>query len=143
MRERLTKFGLASFLKTSGGKGLHVTVPIEPTIDWDTAKAFTKAVAQQMAADQPRRYVATMAKSRRSGRIFIDYLRNGRGATAVAPYSTRARAGAPVAMPVDWSELAALPGAAHFTLRNALQRLSTLAEDPWQDLPRIRQRLNL
>jgi bifunctional non-homologous end joining protein LigD len=84
-----------------------------------------------------------MAKSRRSGRIFIDYLRNGRGATAVAPYSTRARAGAPIAMPIDWSELAALPGAAHFTLRNALHRLSSLAEDPWKDLPRIRQRLNL
>ncbi len=143
LRERLTAFGLRSFLKTSGGKGLHVTVPIEPAIGWETAKAFTKAVAQQMAADQPRRYVATMAKSRRSGRIFIDYLRNGRGATAIAPYSTRARARAPVAMPIDWSELGGLPGAAHFTLRNALQRLSALAEDPWQDLPRIRQRLNL
>jgi bifunctional non-homologous end joining protein LigD len=143
LRERLTKFGLSSFLKTSGGKGLHVTVPIQPSIDWETAKAFTKAVAQQMATDQPRRYVASMAKSRRSGRIFIDYLRNGRGATAVAPYSTRARAGAPIAMPIDWSELAALPGAAHFTLRNALHRLSSLAEDPWKDLPRIRQRLNL
>jgi bifunctional non-homologous end joining protein LigD len=96
-----------------------------------------------MATDEPRRYVASMAKSRRSGRIFIDYLRNGRGATAVAPYSTRARAGAPVAMPIDWSELGALPGADHFTLRNAVQRLSSLAEDPWKDLPRIRQRLNL
>ncbi len=143
LRDRLTKFGLRSFLKTSGGKGLHVTVPIEPSIDWDTARAFTKAVAQQMAADQPPRYVATMAKSRRSGRIFIDYLRTGRGATAVAPYSTRARAGAPVAMPVDWSELPTLPGAAHFTIGNALQRLSSLSEDPWQDLPRIRQKLRL
>lgn len=143
LRERLTKFGLTSFLKTSGGKGLHVTVPVEPSIDWETAKAFTKAVAQQMAADQPRRYVATMAKSRRSGRIFIDYLRNGRGATAIAPYSTRARKGAPVAMPIDWSELAALAGADHFNLRNAVHRLSSLAEDPWKDLPRIRQRLNL
>jgi bifunctional non-homologous end joining protein LigD len=84
-----------------------------------------------------------MAKSRRSGRIFIDYLRNGRGATAIAPYSTRARAGAPVAMPIDWSELDGLSGAAHFTLRKALNRLSSLAEDPWKDLPRIRQRLNL
>ena len=143
LRERLTKFGLSSFLKTSGGKGLHVTVPIQPSIDWETAKAFTKAVAQQMATDEPRRYVASMAKSRRSGRIFIDYLRNGRGATAIAPYSTRARAGAPIAMPIDWSELGALPGADHFTLRNALHRLSSLAEDPWKDLPRIRQRLNL
>jgi bifunctional non-homologous end joining protein LigD len=96
-----------------------------------------------MAADQPRRYVATMAKSRRKGRIFIDYLRNGRGATAIAPYSARARKGAPVAMPIDWSELAELAGADHFTLRNTVHRLSSLAEDPWKDLPRIRQRLNL
>ena len=143
LRERLTKFGLVSFLKTSGGKGLHVTVPIEPSLDWDTAKAFTKAVAQQMAVDAPRRFVASMAKNRRSGRIFIDYLRNGRGATAVAPYSTRARAGAPVAMPIDWSELAGLAEAAQYTLRNAPQRLSSLKDDPWADLPRIRQRLHL
>ena len=143
LRGRLSKFDLRSFVKTSGGKGLHVTVPLEPSLDWETAKAFTKAVAQQMAADQPKRYVASMAKSRRSGRIFIDYLRNGRGATAVAPYSTRARAGAPVAMPVDWSELAHIPGADHFTLARALRRLSSLAEDPWKDLPRIRQKLKL
>jgi bifunctional non-homologous end joining protein LigD len=143
LRERLTAYGLRSFLKTSGGKGLHVTVPILPSFDWNTAKAFTKAVAQQMAADQPRRYVATMAKSRRSGRIFIDYLRNGRGATAVAPYSTRARAGAPVAMPIDWSELSALPGAAHFTIRAAQQRLASLKEDPWQEMPRLKQKLPL
>lgn len=143
LRERLKKFALASFLKTSGGKGLHVTVPLEPALDWDTAKAFTKAVAQRMAADSPRRYVASMAKSRRSGRIFIDYLRNARGATAVAPYSTRARAGAPVAMPLDWSELASLPGASFYTLRNAQQRLDTLSEDPWADLLRLRQKLAL
>ncbi|MCA3572576.1 MAG: DNA ligase D [Aestuariivirga sp.] len=143
LRNRLTKFGLSSFVKTSGGKGLHVTVPLEPSLDWETAKAFTRAVAQQMAADTPRRYVASMAKNRRSGRIFIDYLRNGRGATAVAPYSTRARAGAPVAMPVDWSELSALPGPAHYTLANARQRLSKLKEDPWQELPLTRQTLNL
>lgn len=143
LKERLSRFGLTSFVKTSGGKGLHVTVPLEPSLGWDMAKAFTKAVAQQMASDAPRRYVATMAKSRRSGRIFIDYLRNGRGATAVAPYSPRARAGAGVAMPLDWSELAALPGAAHFTLRTAPQRLARLAEDPWKDIGRIRQRLKL
>ena len=120
-----------------------MTVPLEPSLDWDTAKAFTKAVAQQMAADQPRRYIASMAKSRRSGRIFIDYLRNGRGATAVAPYSTRARAGAPVAMPMDWSELAALPGAAHFTRAQRAAAPFHAGEDPWKDIPRIRQKLNL
>ncbi len=141
LRERLTKFGLVSFLKTSGGKGLHVTVPLEPSLDWNTAKAFTKAVAQHMAADHPKRYVASMAKNRRSGRIFIDYLRNGRGATAVAPYSTRARAGAPVAMPIGWDELDALRGAAHFTLRTAVHRLSSAQDDPWAELLKVRQRL--
>ncbi|MFN4140858.1 DNA ligase D [Aestuariivirga sp.] len=143
MRERLQRLGLRSFLKTSGGKGLHVTVPVEPALDWENAKAFTKAVAQQMAADAPGRYVATMAKNRRQGRIFIDYLRNGRGATAVAPYSTRARAGAPVAMPIDWSELDALPSASHYTLKRALERLSGSTPDPWKDMARLRQKLKL
>lgn len=143
MRARLKRLGLESFLKTSGGKGLHVTVPLLPDLDWEDAKAFTKLLAQQMAADDPARYVATMAKTRRKGRIFIDYLRNGRGATAVAPYSTRARAGAPVAMPIDWSELKSLPSASHYTLRNAVQRLSKQKADPWAEMARIKQKLKL
>ena len=143
MRARLKQLGLASFLKTSGGKGLHVTVPVVPDLDWDAAKAFTRLVAQQMAADDPQRYVATMAKARRKGRIFIDYLRNGRGATAVAPYSTRARAGAPVAMPIAWDELKALPSANHFTLRSAIKRLSKQRSDPWAEMAKIRQKLKL
>ncbi|PZF77959.1 DNA ligase D [Aestuariivirga litoralis] len=142
MRDRLKELGLRSFLKTSGGKGLHVTVPLLPDLDWDAAKAFTRLVAQQMAADDPTRYVATMAKSRRKGRIFIDYLRNGRGATAVAPYSTRARAGAPVAMPIDWSELKALPSADHYTVKNAPARLAK-RDDPWSEMTKIRQKLKL
>src|SRR5262249_20328529 len=89
VRSRLQAVGLASFVKTSGGKGLHVVLPIEPTVGWDVAKAFTQSVAETMAKTRPDLYVATMAKSARRGRIFIDYLRNGRGATAVAPYSTR------------------------------------------------------
>ena len=90
IRSRLDALGLTSFVKTSGGKGLHVMLPIEPSVSWDDAKAFTQSIAQQMAKARPDRYVATMAKASRRGRIFIDYLRNGRGATAVAPYSTRA-----------------------------------------------------
>ena len=143
MRDRLKDLGLRSFLKTSGGKGLHVTVPVLPDLDWEGAKTFTKLLAQQMAADDPGRYIATMTKSRRKGRIFIDYLRNGRGATAVAPYSTRARAGAPVAMPLDWSELKALPSASHYTVRNTMERLSKQRSDPWAEIGRLRQKLKL
>ncbi|WP_421696065.1 DNA ligase D [Aestuariivirga sp.] len=143
MCDRLKGLGLRSFVKTSGGKGLHVTVPIIPSLDWDTAKDFTKAVAQEMAADRPERYIATMSKARRKGKIFIDYLRNGRGATAVAPYSTRARPGAAVAMPIDWSELPSLPSAAHYTVKNAVQRMSKLKEDPWAELLKLRQKIKL
>jgi bifunctional non-homologous end joining protein LigD len=143
MRDKLAELGLRSFLKTSGGKGLHVTVPVAPDLDWDAAKTFTRLVAQQMAADDPSRYIATMTKAQRKGRIFIDYLRNGRGATAVAPYSTRARAGAPVAMPIDWSELKALPSASHYTVRNAMARLSKQKQDPWAEMAKIRQKLKL
>src|SRR5205823_9095593 len=97
--------GLKSFLKTTGGKGLHVVAPIEPERDWDEVKAFTRSIAEAMATDSPDRYVATMSKKLRRGHIFVDYLRNGHGATAIAPYSTRARASAPVSTPMTWDEL--------------------------------------
>ena len=132
LRNRLEAAGLESFVKTSGGKGLHVVVPLVPTADWDTAKAFTKDVVEKLAADEPARYLATMAKAKRKGRIFLDYLRNGRGATAVAAFSTRARAGAPVSTPLAWSELGEGIRADHFTVANLRQRLDYLKEDPWQ-----------
>ena len=110
VRARLAKLKLKTFLKTSGGKGLHVVLPIKPT-PWDEAKDFCHAMALAMAADAPDRYVASATKSKRNNRIFIDYLRNSREATAVAPYSTRARPGAPVSTPIDWSELGSLKSA--------------------------------
>lgn len=143
LRERLDGHGLKSFLKTSGGKGLHVVVPLQPSFGWDTAKTFTRTIARHMAEDQPKRYVAAMPKARRAGRIFIDYLRNTRSATAIAPYSTRARAGAPVAMPIDWGELSTLPSAAHFTLRTALAHIASRPDDPWADIAVIRQKPKL
>ena len=131
VRRRLSDAGLAAFLKTSGGKGVHVVSPLRPKADWQAVKAFTKALADAMAADNPDRYVSTITKSKRRGKILIDYLRNQRGATAVAAYSTRARPGAAVSAPLSWDELGPGIGPAYFTVENMPTRLATLATDPW------------
>jgi len=140
VHERLATLKLKSFLKTSGGKGLHVVLPIKPA-PWEEAKNFAYAIAASIVADSPDHYVATATKSRRSKRIFIDYLRNSREATAVAPYSTRARAGAPVSVPIDWSELGSLKAPNQYTVQNLMQRLSRLRADPWATIGRIKQQL--
>lgn len=132
VRQRLADAGLGAFVKTSGGKGLHVVAPLVPKADWPAVKAFAKTLAGAMAADSPDAYVATIAKSKRKGRILIDYLRNGRGMTAVAAFSPRARPGAAVSMPVGWEELDQF-GPAHFTVKNTPNRLAALARDPWED----------
>jgi bifunctional non-homologous end joining protein LigD len=136
VRDRLATLGLPSSVKTSGGKGLHVVAPLRPKADWNAVKAFTKAVAEGMASDSPQRFVATVTKAKRRGKILVDYLRNGRGATAVAPYSTRARAGAPVSMPLSWDELGPGLGPSYFTVANTPTRLAHLAADPWADFRR-------
>jgi bifunctional non-homologous end joining protein LigD len=140
VRDRLSALKLKSFLKTSGGKGLHVVLPIKST-SWEEAKAFTKAIAEAMEADEPERYVSTATKAKRNKRIFVDYLRNSREATAVAPYSTRARPGAPVAVPIDWPELGSLKAANQYTVRNLIQRLSRQRKDPWAEIGRVKQSL--
>ena len=132
VRQRLEDAGLTAFVKTSGGKGLHVVAPLVPRADWPTVKAFAKGLAEGMAKDAPDAYVSTVAKSKRKGRILIDWLRNQRGMTAVAAYSPRARAGAPVSMPVAWEELEQI-GPAYFTVANTPARLDALAHDPWED----------
>lgn len=139
VRDRLSHLGLESFVKTTGGKGLHVVVPLKPKAGWDEVKAFAEMLARDMARDNPGRYVATMAKQARKDRIFIDYLRNGRGATAVAPYSTRARPGAPVSTPLAWHELSPSIRPNHFTVANLPTRLAHLKNDPWAELPEIGQ----
>jgi bifunctional non-homologous end joining protein LigD len=141
VRERLAEMGLASFVKTSGGKGLHVVVPIEPSVDWEGAKDFTGAFAAAMAKDSPDRYVATMSKRARKGRVFVDFFRNGRGATAVGAYSTRALADATVSTPLDWGELSEGVRADHFRIDNLRQRLTVLRADPWAEMLTLRQRL--
>ncbi|MGN7773923.1 DNA ligase D [Phyllobacterium sp. 22552] len=132
-RDRLQQAGLAAFVKTSGGKGLHVVSPIKPKANWPDVKAFTKAIADSMAADSPDKYVSTITKSKRKGKILIDYLRNQRGMTAVAPYSTRARPGAAVSMPLAWDELTPGIGPAYFTVLNAPTRIASIKRDPWAD----------
>jgi bifunctional non-homologous end joining protein LigD len=140
LRARLDQLGLESFVKTTGGKGFHVVVPIAGE-GWDVVKPFTKALAEAVAADEPGRYVSKMTKSIRGGKIFVDYLRNGRGATAVAAYSPRARNGAPVSAPIAWSELTPKLTADQFTIVNFKQRLSRQKKDPWADIGRVKQKL--
>jgi bifunctional non-homologous end joining protein LigD len=129
LREILEAVRLTSFPLLTGGKGVHVVVPLRPRHGWEVIKAFSGALAQRMAAEQPERYVATMAKAKRKGRIFIDFFRNDKSASAIAPYSPRARAGAPLAWPIGWKALPRVESAHAVTLANARRRLATA--DPW------------
>jgi bifunctional non-homologous end joining protein LigD len=139
VRERLKALKLESFVKTTGGKGLHVVVPIKPKAPWKDALAFTREIAEAMAADEPDRYTTTSVKQEREGRIFIDYLRNNREASAVAPYSTRSRPGAPVAVPVAWDELSPDLKPNGFTVENLSKRLTALKRDPWANMNKVDQ----
>ena len=141
VRDRLRALGLESFVKTTGGKGLHVVVPLRPGATWEAGAAFSRALAESMAREDPRGYVATMAKSARTGKIFIDYLRNVRGATSVAAYSTRARPEAPISVPLDWDELSPRRRADHYTIATLPRRLAGLRADPWARYWTLRQAL--
>jgi bifunctional non-homologous end joining protein LigD len=140
VRERLAAIDLVSFVKLSGGKGLHVVLPTEGA-DWDTTKTFAQTVALAMNADSPERYVVKMTKALRRGKIFLDYFRNSLEQTSVAAYSTRARPGAPVSAPVSWDELGRTKGGAQYTVLNLGKRLGSLKQDPWKEMGRIKQRL--
>lgn len=139
VRERLKGHGLVCFLKTSGGKGLHVVAPLERRADWERVKSFARAIAKGMARSEPAEFVATAAKAKRKGKIFVDYLRNSSGATNVAPYSTRARQGAPISTPVGWDELDELDSARQFNITNIADRLGTSAGVPWKGFFDVRQ----
>jgi bifunctional non-homologous end joining protein LigD len=136
-RDRLKAHKLQSFAKLSGGKGIHVVVPVTGA-DWASTKRFTARIAAAMAADSPQRYLAKMTKSLRKGKIFIDYFRNSREATSVAAYSTRARAGAPLSMPLSWEALARTTSGNQFTLLNSKKYLKT---DPWAEIGKVKQKL--
>lgn len=140
LRSRLEELDLVSFLKTTGGKGLHVCLPLtRGKQDWDTVKEFTRAMAREFVRAAPEMFTDTSSKARRKGRIFIDYLRNYRGATSVAPYTVRARAGVPVSVPIAWEELAKLESSQVYTIKNLEQRLKKLKRDPWAELSGTKQ----
>ncbi|KEA08748.1 non-homologous end-joining DNA ligase [Rhizobium rhizogenes] len=142
IKARFEEMGLASFVKTSGGKGLHVVAPLKPKATWPDVKAAAEAIAHGMSADSPEEYLSVAAKTKRAGHIFIDYLRNGRGNTAVAPYSARARPGAAISMPLAWEELTGKIGPASFTVKNAASQLNDRFADPWADFFEAAKPLN-
>jgi bifunctional non-homologous end joining protein LigD len=143
IRRRLAALGLDSVVKTTGGKGLHVVVPFLAAshVTWDDAFAFSQVVSERLARDQPKAYVTTVSKARRVGKIFIDYLRNHRGNTAIAAYSTRARPGAPVSVPLAWDELTPALDPRGFTVETGPARIARLQADPWAATLAARQRL--
>ena len=142
VRDAIAGIGLKSFAKTTGGKGLHVVIPLTPKLDWDQVKAFAKWLADSFVAQRPEAFTANMAKRARRGRIYIDYLRNGRGATAVGAYTPRARPGAPVSTPVSWEEVEQGVRPDEFTVETVPQRLTTLSADPWADIGKTRQTIS-
>jgi len=140
VRARLEALGLTSFCKTTGGKGLHVVVPIAPDIEWPAAKTFTRRLAEVMSEERPDLYLSRISKAERTGRIFIDYLRNDPTSTAVGAYSTRSRPGAPVSMPLAWEDVTPALDPKAFNLRTAPDRIAR-TPDPWADLSRVKQPL--
>ena len=134
LRQRLEAMGFAVFLRTTGGKGLHLVMAMAPGQDWALVKGFSEAFAKAAAGDQPGLFTAVSGKERRKGRIYLDYVRNARGASAVASYSLRARPGFPVATPIAWEELRKLSGGNAFNRLNVHRRLESLAADPWDEL---------
>jgi bifunctional non-homologous end joining protein LigD len=139
VRARLKALGLTAFVRTSGGRGLHVVVPLNPAAPWERVRHFARSVATSMTALYPKEFVATAGEANRKDRIFIDWLRNARGATSVASYSLRARPDAGVAMPLAWTQLDKIRGANAFTIRNAADAAS--GRDPWAGIGRVVQSL--
>ncbi|TDV72518.1 DNA ligase D [Pseudomonas sp. LP_7_YM] len=135
----LDELGLTTFLKTSGGKGVHLVVPLTPKADWDAVKDFSHAIVKHIAKLLPDRFSAVSGPKNRVGRIFIDYLRNGLGATTICAYSVRTREGLPVSVPIFREELDELKGANVWNIHNIHERLGKLKSDPWADLPETRQ----
>ncbi len=141
VRTLLNELDLKCFVKTTGGKGLHVVLPLQRVHTWDEVNAFSKGLADHLVRLIPDRFIANMSKQKRKGKIYVDYLRNAKGATAIAAYSTRARPGAPVSVPLAWEELSVDVRSDHFTVANMVARLKVLKRDPWRDYFTVKQKL--
>ena len=139
VRDRLTDLALTSFVRTTGGKGLHIVAPITRTVSWQQLKAFARALSNALESDAPKRFIAKASKSARAGKIYVDYLRNEQGATAIASYSTRARAGATVATPLRWNEIRADLDPKSFNVGSIPGRLTRQKGDPWEGFFELRQ----
>lgn len=143
LKEMLDDLDLESFVKFTGGKGLHVHIPINPVYDWDQVKSFSQSLALEMVSRKPKKYVANMAKKLRNKKIFVDYLRNGYGATAVVPYSLRAKPTSAIAMPVEWTELRKIKGPQDFTMDKALKKIKSRKRDPWEGMRDLKQEISI
>lgn len=142
LKKLLEQLKLKSFVKTSGGKGLHVHVPIAPLYDWDQIKAFSKSICEQMEASHPDDFTTTISKAKRKGKIFLDYLRNSFGASAIAPYSVRAHPHAPVALPITWAKVKKLKSPNLHTILD-VPKLLKKRTDPWKGYNRLKQKITM
>jgi bifunctional non-homologous end joining protein LigD len=143
LKDLLERLNLECFVKTTGGKGLHVQVPIAPLYTWDQIKNFCKTVTMQLASEYPNDYTTNILKKNRKGKIFLDYLRNGFGATAITPYSLRAKSKPTVSVPISWTELKTLRRPDTFNIHNTLERLAKQKKDPWADYYKMKQKINI
>ncbi|MEP6832260.1 MAG: non-homologous end-joining DNA ligase [Gemmatimonas sp.] len=141
VRELFASLELESWVKLTGGKGIHVVVPIERRADWNVVNGFAKAAAERLMRDNPKRYVAKASKAIRDNHIFVDWLRNSRGATYAAPWCARARPGAPVSVPITWDELADIKKPDQFTIPVVMKMVAKGTTDPWKDMLTFKQRL--
>jgi bifunctional non-homologous end joining protein LigD len=141
MRAILKELKLESFVKTTGGKGLHVVVPLKQKHSWDEVKAASHFLAETLASTDPNQFISVMSKAKRKGRIFVDYLRNGRGATSIANFSTRARSSAPIAVPLAWKELTPSLTFNAWTTSNIFRRLNGRYKNPWEEIDDVKQSL--
>ncbi|MBA2404022.1 MAG: DNA ligase D [Bdellovibrionales bacterium] len=143
LKEMLDDLNLKSFVKLTGGKGLHVHIPVAPLYDWDQIKSFSQSLALQLVSDNPKKYTSNMSKKLRKGKIFVDYLRNGYGATAVVPYSLRAKPLSAVALPLEWTELKRIKGPQEYTLKKTLRKIKTRKSDPWKGMLKLSQKISI
>lgn len=143
LKAMLDDLNLKSFVKLTGGKGLHVHIPVAALYDWDQIKSFAQSLSLQLVANNPHKYIANMSKKLRKGKIFVDYLRNGYGATAVVPYSLRAQPLSTVALPLAWNELKRIKGPHEITLKKALKKIKSRKTDPWQGMLKLHQKIDI